>query len=67
MFFYTKGVQAMSYLTGIKTRISRTIDVTCPQCRNRSPQRRLKVTKNMVMICPHCGTYFHMSDCKFIG
>ncbi|MFI8418057.1 YnfU family zinc-binding protein [Serratia sp. NPDC078593] len=52
----------MTILSAFKMFRHSSIDVTCPECSRVSAQERLKLMKNMTMICPNCGHYFRKNE-----
>ncbi|WP_376746408.1 YnfU family zinc-binding protein [Pantoea septica] len=49
----------MSYFTQIMDRITKaTNDAQCPVCNKYSKQSVPRITKEQVMLCPHCKSMF---------
>lgn len=48
----------MSYFDSIKMFANRTMSVVCPKCSYASEQQCSKLRKNIMLICPNCGTLF---------
>ncbi|WP_223847753.1 YnfU family zinc-binding protein [Yersinia pseudotuberculosis] len=52
----------MSLLDVFKSFSSKRINVTCPECALVSEQDSAKVQKNITLVCPRCGNFFHPKD-----
>ncbi|WJV54583.1 YnfU family zinc-binding protein [Pectobacteriaceae bacterium CE70] len=54
----------MSFLDGLKLFNERKVSIACPKCAYVTKQTASKISKDVTLICPNCGTLFLPKDAK---